>query len=184
MRRTIVIVILTILAAASAAATDIYVDYDRTGRFSWYKTWAWAATEETSLKGHNDLLHSAIKNTIEYHISQGRLVENTSDPQLYITYHAVSSMATKVDPVSFGVGIGGSWVQNPYWGGVGVSTAGATTYEQGTLIIDIWEADRKQLVWRGVAVDVFFDDPDKTKKKLDKAISKMIKKWRKMKPGL
>jgi hypothetical protein len=184
MYRMLGITVLVVLAAVSAAATDVYVDYDRTGRFSWYKTWAWAETEETSLKGHNDLMHSRIKNAIEYHIGKGRLVEDTENPQLYITYHSVTGMATKVDPFSFGVGVGGSWVQNPYWGGVGVSTAGMTTYEQGTLIIDIWEADRKLLVWRGVAVDVFVDDPAKADKKINKAIEKMIKKWRKMKPGL
>ncbi|MEX1309013.1 MAG: DUF4136 domain-containing protein [Candidatus Sulfomarinibacteraceae bacterium] len=178
------LVVLLVLAAASAAAMDIYVDYDRSGRFSWYKTWAWAETEETSLKGHNDLMHSRIKNAIEHYISQGRLIEDTENPQLYITYHAVSSPAMKVNPVSFGVGFGGGWAMDPYWGGVGVSTASAATYEQGTLIIDIWEAETKKLVWRGVAVDAFVDDPKKADKKINQAIEKMIKKWRKMKPGL
>lgn len=184
MRKHACLIILVLLGAATAAAVDVYVDYDRSGRFSWYKTWAWAETEETSLKGHNDLMHSRIKNAIEAHIARGRLVEDTENPQLYITYHAGSRQAVKVDPVSFGVGIGGSWVRNPYWGGVGVSTAGTTTYEQGTLIIDIWEAETKKLVWRGVAIDVFDDDPKKADKKIDKAIAKMIKQWRKMKPGL
>jgi len=183
MRTYSLLVVTVLLLATVASAQEVYVDYDRSGRFSWYKTWAWAKTEDTSLEGVNDLLHSTIKHTIEYHISQGRLVEDTENPQLYITYHAASRQAIKADPVSFGVGFGGSWVQNPYWGGVGITTAGATVYEQGTLIVDIWEAEGKTLVWRGVAIDVFFDDPDKTKKKLDKAITKMIKKWRKMKPG-
>jgi hypothetical protein len=184
MSKHTLLVSLIVLAAASAVAQEVYVDYDRSGRFSWYKTWAWAKTEATSLEGHNDLMHSRIKNAIEYHISQGRLVEDTDNPQLFITYHAGSREAVRVDPVSFGVGFGGSWVQNPYWGGVGISTTGASTYEQGTLIIDIWEAEGKKLVWRGVAIDVFVDDPKKADKKINKAIEKMIKKWRKMKPGL
>ena len=184
MRKHIGLVILVGLMAASAAAMDIYVDFDRSGRFSWYKTFAWAETEETSLKGHNDLMHSRIKNAIEHHLSQGRLRENVDDPDLYVTYHAASSTAMRVSPVSFGVGYGGGWARDPYWGGVGVPTARSSTYEQGTLIIDIWEAETKKLVWRGVAVDVFFDDPKKADKKINKAIEKMIKKWRKMKPGL
>ncbi len=178
------VLVLILLAAVTAAAMDIYVDYDRSGRFSWYKTWAWAETEETSLKGHNDLMHSRIKNSIEHHISQGRLIEDTENPQLRITYHALSTQAMKVDPISFGVGFGGGWARDPYYGGVGISTAGSSTYEQGTLIIDIWEAETKKLVWRGIAVDVFVDDGKKADKKINKAIEKMIKKWRKMKPGL
>ncbi len=184
MRKHIVLVSLFILAAVSTTAMDVYVDYDRSGRFSWYKTWSWFETEETSLKGHNDLMHSRIKNAIEYYIGNGRLVEDTENPQLFITYHAVSTQARKVNPVSFGVGFGGGWAMDPYWGGAGISSASAATYEQGTLIIDIWEAETKKLVWRGVAVDAFDDDPKKADKKIDKAIEKMIKKWRKMKPGL
>ena len=107
------LMILILFAAVSAAAMDIYVDYDRSGRFSWYKTWAWAETEETSLKGHNDLMHSRIKNAIEHHISQGRLIEDTENPQLYIPYHPVSTPARKLNPVSFGVGFGGGWAMDP-----------------------------------------------------------------------
>lgn len=184
MKRLAGLLVLSWIVVAPVAAQEVYVDYDRSGRFSWYKTWAWKETGEASLKGTNDLLHSTIKNTIEHYLSQGRLVENPESPQLYITYHADFRQAFKADPVAFGVGFGGAWVQDPYWGGVGVSTASARTYQQGTLIIDIWEAEGSKLVWRAVAVDVFFDDPDKTAKKLDKAIEKMIKKWRKMKPGL
>jgi len=184
MRKHIGLVILVGLMAASAAAMDIYVDFDRSGRFSWYKSYAWAETKETSLEGHNDLMHSRIKTAIMHYLSQGRMTEKTDNPDLYVTYHAASKTAMSVSPVSFGVGYGGGWARDPYWGGVGVSTARSSTYEQGTLIIDIWEAETKKLVWRGVAVDVFFDDPKKADKKINKAIEKMIKKWRKMKPGL
>ncbi len=184
MRKHIGLVILVIAVAVTASAMDIYVDFDRSGRFSWYKTYAWMDTDETSLEGHNDLMHSRIKTAILNQLSQGRMTEDNENPNLYITYHAVSTQAMKVDPISFGVGFGGGWAMDPYWGGVGVSTASAATYEQGTLIIDIWEAETKKLVWRGVAVDAFVDDPDKADKKIAKAIEKMIKKWRKMKPGL
>jgi len=149
MRKHIGLVILFGLIAASAAAMDIYVDFDRSGRFSWYKSYAWAETEETSLKGHNDLMHSRIKNAIEHHLSQGRMVENTDDPDLYVTYHAASNTAVSVSPVSFGVGYGGGWARDPYWGGVGVSTARSSTYEQGTLIIDIWGRNQETRLARG-----------------------------------
>jgi hypothetical protein len=184
MSKHVFAMIIVCFAVVSAAAQEVYVDYDRSGRFSWYTTYAWADARGTTLEGTNDLLHSKITNAIESHIAKGRLVRVDDDPQLYLTYHAGSRQAVKVDPVAFGFGFSGSWVQNPYWGGVGVTTASARTYEQGTLIVDFWEAETGKLVWRGVAIDVFFDDPEKTSKKLDRAISKMIKKWRKMKPGL
>jgi hypothetical protein len=184
MRKHFFPLIVTVLAAVPVLAQEVHVDYDRSGRFSWYKTFAWYESEETSLAGHNDLMHSRIKNAIEHHLSQGRLVEDNDEPDLYVTYHAGSREAVRVDPVAIGVGISPGWAWDPYWGGAGVSTASVRTYEQGTLIIDIWEAETGKLVWRGTAVDVFSDDPDKADKKINKAIEKMIKKWRKMKPGL
>ena len=39
-------------------------------------------------------------------------------------------------------------------------------------------------MWRGTAVGAIPANPDKADKKINKAIEKMIKKWRKMKPGL
>ena len=85
MRIHIGLVVLLVLAAVSVSAMDIYVDFDRSGRFSWYKTYAYVDTEETSLKGHNDLMHSRIKNAIEHYLSQGRMTENTHDPNLFVT---------------------------------------------------------------------------------------------------
>ena len=177
MRKYIGLLVLLVLAAVTVSAMDIIVDFDRSGRFSWYKTFAWAESEETSLKGHNDLMHSRIKTAIMYHLSQGRLNEKADDPDLYVTYHAGSQEAVSVNPVNFGYGFAGTW------GGFGISAARSSTYEQGTLIIDIWERETKKLVWRGIAIDVFSDNPDKADKKINKAIEKMIKKWRKMKPG-
>ncbi len=76
MKRLAGLLILCWISAAPLAAQEVYVDFDGSGRFSWYKTWAWEETEENSLKGTNDLLHSTIKNAIEHHLSQGRLVED------------------------------------------------------------------------------------------------------------
>jgi len=177
-RKYIGLVILSVVVAGSVSAMDIYVDFDRSGRFSWYKTYAWYDSEETSLEGHNDLMHSRIKTAIMQQLSQGRMTEDTDHPDLYVTYHASSQEAFRIDPAAIGIGFGSGW------GGFGVSSARSSTYEQGTLVIDIWEAETKKLVWRGVAVDAFSDNPDKADKMINKAIEKMIKKWRKMKPGL
>jgi len=189
MYRHIGLLLLTGLMAASAAAQEVHVDYDRSGRFSWYKTFAWAPSEDFSFEGTNDLMHSRIKNAIEHYLSQGRLREVTEDPDLYVTYHAGTVEEVRVDARIYGYSFPGSWSWDPYWfgpGGTGtaVSTTNVSTYTAGTLVIDIWDAREEKLVWRGTAIDVFSDDPKKADKKINKAIEKMIKKWRKMKPGL
>ena len=174
MKNAISLLVLGLAFAAPLAAQEVHVDYDRTGRFSWYKTFAWAESEETSLKGHYDLMHSRIKNAIEHHLSQGRLVENNEDPDLYVTYHASSCEAVSINTTNFGYGYGPGW----YWGGgMGTSTTQVRTYTVGTLIVDIWDAKAKELVWRGIASDTLSEDPQKNQKIAAKALAKMFERY-------
>ncbi len=62
---------------------------------------------------------------------------------------------------------------------MGPSTARAYTYDRGTLIIDAWDGETKELIWRGTATRTFSDNPDKAKKQIDKSIAKIVKKWNK-----
>ena len=67
------------------------------------------------------------------------------------------------------------------WGG-GSSTITVRTFRVGTLVIDIVDAKTDELVWRGSAGNIILvDNPTKMTKKIDKAISKMVSRWKKMK---
>jgi hypothetical protein len=63
------------------------------------------------------------------------------------------------------------------WGGAGMGTATTTTseYTVGTLVVDIFDAKSKQLVFRGTASDELSNKPEKNQKKLAKASDKMFK---------
>ena len=65
------------------------------------------------------------------------------------------------------------------WGGAGMSMGTATTTESeyvvGTLVVDIFDAKSKQLLFRGTAQDDISDKPEKNVKKLAKASDKMFK---------
>jgi hypothetical protein len=48
-------------------------------------------------------------------------------------------------------------------------------YKVGTIVVDIFEAKTKTLLYRGVAGDEMADKAEKNEKKIDKAVSKMLK---------
>jgi hypothetical protein len=50
-------------------------------------------------------------------------------------------------------------------------------YQEGTLIIDIYDAKTKQLLWRGSAEGTLSDKAAKNENKLDKAVAKMFKEF-------
>ncbi len=60
---------------------------------------------------------------------------------------------------------------------MGSSTTQVRTYQMGTLVVDLWDAQAKQLVWRGVASDTISDNPQQNEKKIDKAAEEMFKRY-------
>ena len=47
----------------------------------------------------------------------------------------------------------------------------------GTLIVDLFDAKAKSLVWRGIAQDTLSNNGDKNQKTVQSAVSKMFKQW-------
>jgi hypothetical protein len=184
MNKTFGAAIALLVVALPTSALDIYVDYDRWGRFSAYRTIAWAETEETSMLDSSQIMHERVKSIIMTQITQGRLSEVEENPDLYITYHTNTKDALQIHTDTWGYGFPGSWHWDPYWNRMGYPpTTTVRSYKQGTLVIDIWDANEKTLIWRGTAVGTVSDSPDKNARTIEKAIKKMIKKWNKMKPG-
>ena len=174
MKKAIGLLAIVALVAVPAAAQKVFVDYDTHADFGSYKTFAWAETAPTSLEGNHPLVHSLIKNSIEYQLSSGGMVEDTADPDLFVTYHTSSKNEMQFMTTSFGYSYG------PYWGGAYAGSSMTNTYDKGTLVIDIWDARKKEAIFRGTASKVFSDDPNKALKQVDKAIQKIADKFRKM----
>jgi hypothetical protein len=181
MGKTAGVVIVIALLAAPAAAQKVHVDYDRDAVGKEFKSFAWAPTPETSLAKRSPLMHSRIKNAIEYYITRTGAVEDDEHPDIYVTYHTDSEHRVSYDTSSFGYGYGPGWTWDPTWGGA--MTTGTTTdhtYERGTLIVDIWDAREKKLVWRGSATAVVPQNPETGARLIDRMLEKMVAKYDKM----
>ena len=164
MKFRVLIVIVLFMIAGPVFAQQIHIDYDKDYDGSGIKTFAWAETSKTSVAEANPLLHSRILNGIEYYLTLGGAREVESDPDVYVTYHASTRDQIVVNTTSWGYGYPRGW---GYYGGrsyhSGVpSTTTVNTYKRGTLVVDVWDAETKQLVWRGVASNIsVYEDPVK-----------------------
>ena len=47
----------------------------------------------------------------------------------------------------------------------------------GTLVVDLYDAHTRQMVWRGVATDSVSDKPQKNTPRINKALQKMFAKY-------
>jgi hypothetical protein len=183
MTKRIVIAALFLLVAAPSFAQKVYIDYDKDANFDNFKTYNWVKTEESSVKDGSPLMHSRMVNAIEYYLNKGGLIEVEDNPDLFVTYHTNSKEEVQLNTSYYGYGYGGGWYRDPYWGGgwgMGGSTTTAYTYTRGTLIIDIWDAKEKQMVWRGAVEAILKEKPEKQASQLDKALAKMVAKWQNM----
>ena len=71
-------------------------------------------------------------------------------------------------------GFGGGWRWRGF-GGFGESTTTEQDYQEGTLVIDLYDGKSKQLIWRGSTESVLSDKAEKNEKTLDKGVAKMFK---------
>lgn len=92
-------------------------------------------------------------------------VENDGD----VALTAVGSARNEREYQTFYDGMGG-W----RWGGFGETTTQQINYPVGALVLDMYDAHNKQLIWRGVASQSLSDKPEKNEQKLDKAVNKML----------
>jgi len=188
-RRTLPWLLLLALSATPAMAQKINIDYDKDFRGT-VKTFAWQDTDDTSLAKADPLLHSRVVNAIEHFLTTVgiREVAPGEEPDIYVTYHTSVKEEVQFNTTNFGYGYPGGWY-SPYgygryggYGGVGMSTSttSATTYQRGTLVLDVWYRETKNLIWRGTVTGILPEKPEKMNKFIDKVLEKMVKKWDKI----
>ena len=196
MKLRVFLALVAILVAGPAFAQKVYIDYDKDYDGSKVKTFAWAETQETSVKNANPMLHRQIVDTIERYITTSGVQEVDSDPDVYVTYHGSSKEELSVNTTNWGYGYPSAWGYGSYGGyggyygryyggvhaGYGSQSTTVSSYKVGTLVVDIWDAETDELVWRGVMADITIsENPNKMEKKIDKALKKMVHKLRRMK---
>ncbi len=184
MRTLRVAIIVSALAVTAAHAKKPQIQWNEEYDFAAVETFQWQTTLGTSLASVNPFMHSRVVATIEYELTDW-LTEVSSDPDVYVTYHTSSQDKVRLQTNSWGYGFGGygrgRWDYYGYgFGGPVYSTTTVHEYEQGTLVVDIWDAASQELVWRGTVTRVFSQNVEKAERQVVKAIHRMAKRGRQL----
>ena len=134
----------------TAARVGVTNDFDHAVNFRAYKTWAWYPqqprdAESGPAKGYESFLDKRLRAAVSSEMTRKGLTEVTSAPDVYVAYSARVEDKQQVSPYYNGLG-------NPYGYGYGAYGRGyqpVTQYKAGTVVIDIIDARRKELAWRG-----------------------------------
>ena len=170
--------------ALSAQAQKPQIQWNNMYDFDAVQTFGWQDTPETSLEDRNPFMHSLIKNSIEAELATSGLTEVEANPDVWVNYHASTTVDTQLRTDSYGYSMGGygmaGWGYYGMAAGPGSSTTRVVEYTRGTLVVDIWDAKSKELVWRGTVSDTLPDNVQKAEKLVVKAIGKMADQGRKL----
>jgi uncharacterized protein DUF4136 len=164
MRNGMCAVLAVLLTATVAYAQKVSVDSDPGAPFSSYRTYAWIEGTPAPNPLNEDRLHIEV----DSRLAQKGLRMNTTSPDVIVVTHVTTKERQELVVSGFGYG--------PWWGG-GYSTANVETYIDGTLVVDLYDAKTKKMVWRGVATATASDKPTKNISKMNKALDKMFEKY-------
>ena len=171
--RTIAATAVMSLLSLSAFAQDVKVDFDKGADFTALKTFS----VKIGTSWNNQISENRVITEFESALAEKGWKKVDANPDAVVVIHGATSTKRSLNTFYSGGGYGGYGYRG--WGGAGMGMGTATTteseYTVGTLVVDIFNAKSKALVFRGTASDELSDKADKNAKKLDKASTKMFK---------
>ncbi len=159
---SLVVVVMSLLAAAQ----DVNTDYNHQIPFNQYHTYSWMR-----IQTDNPLWEPRIQQAVDQELQSKGWRRVDSGGQVSLS--AVGAVKNEKQYQTFYNNMGG-WGWG--WGGFGDQATTTVQNERiGTLVVDMYDTNSKQLIWRGVASDTLSEKAEKNEDKLQKTADKMFK---------
>ena len=171
--------ILLFACVTGCSGIDVKTDFDETADFSKFRTFAFAGMTDLSQAGvlSNSLMRKRIEGAIARELTKKGLkhVELDQNPDLLVHYWMGIRDKQRIDTTAPSMGAYG-W-HGRY--GYGAGYTGVTTYEyrEGTLITDLIESSKNELVWRATVAGNLEDTPQENIELGNQAIAKAFEKY-------
>jgi hypothetical protein len=143
--------LLIVIALEGCANVRVSQDYEPGTNFAAYKTFDWKSAVQPQtgdIRIDNPLLDGRIRKAVEsVLIAKSYRKADQVSANFLVDYNLAVRAIVDSSPVSigtgFGIGGGGSF------GGIGVGTPVVDSYEEGLLVINLYDTKGGQLIWRG-----------------------------------
>ena len=168
---------LALFASVPLLAQKVSYDYDKTATFASYKTYA----HKDGTKVGQPLIDDRIAAAIDTQMALKGFTKSESSPDVFVVYHVAFDKQKDISTYSsgYGGGYGGyGWGWGGGWGG-GTTTTQVRDILVGTLVVDIADAKKGQLAWRGMATKEVNTqaNPEKRDKSINEAMKKVFKNY-------
>jgi hypothetical protein len=163
--KLIVFALVLSVASAIAVGQTVSVNYNHSQSFAAFHTYAWQIDDPNKI-ANSILAQAAISDIDNALVGKGfSKVDISANPDVIV------------------IASGGLKQQTSYtaWGmrGIGGGMGGITPEQnvEGTLVVSIYSAKDKALVWRGIGQNTLSNNGNKNQQMVGKAVTKMFKQW-------
>lgn len=181
MKKILCVIALGLFLFPFTSYGQVKSDYDKNIDFSQYKTISFAGWAKESDKVLNDFDKKRILEAFkEEFMARGvdvKMMDGAAEVTLFVVVANKTSTTAYTD-YQGGYGYGTRWG----WGmGAGMGTSTTTyiedDYIEGTLVIDMYDSESKNMVWQGVINTNVKEDPAKREKSIPKKVRKLMKEY-------
>jgi hypothetical protein len=173
MKRLVLTAATAMLLAACASTPTVHTDSDPQANFGSYHTYSWLAKPDQ--QGVPPLVSQRIVDSVNAQLHAKGWTE-APNGQVALVAHVATQQKQTLDTMYAGPAFGG-WGWGPGWyGGMGMgsATTQVRTYTVGTLILDMFDAQTKQAIWRGTASDTVPSSPEKLNAAVQAGVAEMF----------
>lgn len=139
-----------------------------------YKTYAWLPAGDTLSNSFakDETVAASVRNKVNQELQRQGYRMDAQNPDLLVMVRTNYDKEIEMQTIApsyayYGPGFySGPWYDYyyPYYNTIGYVSAGpsvrAVSYTEGTVVIDLIDAQRKQVVWRGAATDNIYDEDE------------------------
>jgi len=161
------LVLLLLLGSMRAFAADIATDYDHTTNFSQYKTYSWI-----KVQAGDSLWADRIQQDVDTQLAAKGWTKVAANGNASVS--AVETTQNQNTLETFYDGFGGGWRWRGL-GGMGMATTTTDVTKVGTVVVDVFDSQSQQLIWRGKESADLSGHSDKNAKALAKNLATLFK---------
>lgn len=163
------------ITLVSCSSLRTYYDYDREADFSALRTYDWIDPDSGSAVGtpENDLVNRRIRAAVDRELAAQGYVVATADPDFLVTSHV--GVEQRIEVHDWGYSYGRSYGRH----GMMVGSTDVREYDEGTLILDVIDAETRNLIWRGTAKRAVSRNPtpEESEAIISTAVAKILDKF-------
>ncbi len=173
-------VVFLMVLTISLSAQKVTVDLDKSVDFSNYKSIHFLGWQKDSNQLMNDFDKDRMRDAFTNEFNERNMVYVDDDADIEITLYLVLEQKTSTSSYTNYYGGAYSGYRRGGWGwgnGYASTTYSENDYIKGTLVMDVYDAKTKNLIWQSVASGTVKENPKKREKSIPKGIKKMMKKF-------